>query len=70
MEGGRSGSIRTMFSFSCQKFLSCAEKANLKDLGVRISSDLTFTDQIDLAVASGSRMAGWALQTFRGRGGA
>ena len=44
------------------------EKGSLKDLGVRISSDLTFTDQIDLAVASGSRMAGWALRTFRGRG--
>ena len=44
------------------------EKDSLRDLGVRISSDLSFSMQIDLTVNSGSRMAGWALRTFRGRG--
>ena len=44
------------------------EKYSLRDLGVRISSDLSFSMQIDLTVNSGSRMAGWALRTFRGRG--
>ena len=44
------------------------EKDSLRDLGVRLSSDLSFTMQIDLTVESGSRMAGWALRTFRGRG--
>ena len=44
------------------------EKVAIGNGGVRISTDLTFSDQIALAVASGSRMAGWALRTFRGRG--
>ena len=44
------------------------EKDSLRDLGVRVSSDLSFTLQIDLTVESGGRMAGWALRTFRGRG--
>ena len=44
------------------------EKDCLRDLGVRVSTDLTFNTQIDLTVESGSRMAGWALRTFRGRG--
>ena len=44
------------------------EKSDLRDLGVRISSDLSFSLQIELAVQSGNQMAGWALRTFRGRG--
>ena len=43
------------------------EKDSLRDLGVRMSTDLTFSEQVDLTVESGSRMAGWALRTFRGR---
>ena len=45
-----------------------AEKDCLGDLGVRVSTDLTFSRQIDMVVESGSRMAGWALRTFRRRG--
>ena len=44
------------------------EKESLRDLGVRVSTDLTFSEQINLAVQSGNCMAGWALRTFRGRG--
>ena len=44
------------------------EKDCLRDLGVRISTDLTFNLQIDKVVEAGSRMAGWALRTFRSRG--
>ena len=33
-----------------------------KGSGVRISTDLTFSMQIDMVVESGSRMAGWALE--------
>ena len=40
----------------------------MRDLGIRISTDLKFSNQIDLTVESGSRMAGWALRTFKGRG--
>ena len=44
------------------------EKESLRDLGVRVSTDLTFSEQINLAVQCGNCMAGWALRTFRGRG--
>ena len=44
------------------------EKESLRDLGVTISTDLTFSAQIDKVVQAGSCMAGWALRTFRGRG--
>ena len=44
------------------------EKASLRDLGVRISSDLSFNTQIEMTVDAGSNMAGWALRTFRRRG--
>ena len=43
------------------------EKEYLRDLGVRVSTDLTFNDQVDMTVESGSRMVGWALRTFRRR---
>ena len=43
------------------------EKDTLRDLGVRISTDLTFKAQVDKAVQAGSLMAGWALRSFRGR---
>ena len=44
------------------------EKDCLRDLGVRVSTDLTFNTQIDMVVQAGSPMAGWALRTFRRRG--
>jgi ribonuclease P/MRP protein subunit RPP40 len=44
------------------------EQGCLRDLGVRVSTDLTFSEQIDSAVQSGNCMAGWTLRTFRGRG--
>ena len=43
------------------------EKECTRDLGVQISTDLTFKAQIEKTVAAGSKMAGWALRTFRGR---
>ena len=47
---------------------SIEEKECLRDLGVRVSTDLTFSVQIDMAIQAGTQMAGWALRTFRGRG--
>jgi hypothetical protein len=44
------------------------EKDSLRDLGVRVSTDLSFSTQIEMTVSAGSRMAGWALRTFRRRG--
>ena len=43
-------------------------KADLRDLGVRMSSDLSFTLQIEKVVTTSSQMVGWGLRTFRSRG--
>ena len=43
-------------------------KSNLRDLGVEISSDFTFKIHISKTVTAASRLAGWALRTFRRRG--
>ena len=42
-------------------------KDNLKDLGVNVSSDLTFKLHIEKVVASANKMAGWGLRTFQRR---
>ena len=43
------------------------EKLHLRDLGVEISSDLSFALHIENTVTSASRLVGWALRTFRRR---
>ena len=43
-------------------------KSHLRDLGIEISSDFTFKVHITKTVTSASRLAGWALRTFRRRG--
>ena len=43
------------------------EKKNLKDLGVILSSDLSFDLHIEKVVCTASQMVGWALRTFRSR---
>ena len=42
-------------------------KTAVRDLGVQMSSDLTFTLQVDKAVATASQVVGWGLRTFRTR---
>ena len=42
-------------------------KDNLRDLGVQISSDLTFSTHIENVVAAATRMTGWVCRTFRRR---
>ena len=42
-------------------------KQSLKDLGVHLSSDLSFKLQVEKTVTSASKMAGWGLRTFRRR---
>ena len=42
-------------------------KESLKDLGVHISSDLSFKLQVEKTVGSASKLAGWGLRTFRRR---
>ena len=43
------------------------QKTSLKDLGVKLSSDLTFTLQVEKVVATANQVAGWGLRTFRSR---
>ena len=43
------------------------QKDNLRDLGVRLSSNLSFSLQVEKAANSASQMVGWGLRTFRGR---
>ena len=43
------------------------EKQHLRDLGVEIGSDLTFTIHIENVVSGANRLVGWALRTFRRR---
>ena len=42
-------------------------KESLKDLGVHLSSDLTFKLHVEKLVTAASKMAGWGLRTFRRR---
>jgi hypothetical protein len=43
------------------------EKKSLRDLGVKISSDLSFSVHIEEVVAGASKLVGWTLRTFRRR---
>ena len=43
------------------------EKEYIKDLGIYISNDLTWTRQIDEVVSGARTMSGWALRTFSTR---
>ena len=42
-------------------------KKSLKDLGVTLSSDLSFKLQVEKTVAAASKLAGWGLRSFRRR---
>ena len=43
------------------------EKLHLRDLGVEISSDLSFSIHIENTVSAANKLVGWALRTFRRR---
>ena len=43
------------------------QKESLKDLGVYLSSDLSFKLQVEKTVSAASKLAGWGLRTFRRR---
>ena len=43
------------------------EKDHLRDLGVEMSNDLSFSIHIQNTVTAASKLAGWALRTFRRR---
>ena len=43
------------------------EKSHLRDLGVQVGNDCTFSTHIENTVAAGTKLAGWALRSFRRR---
>ena len=43
------------------------QKSSIRDLGIMMSEDATFTENIETMVKRGKRMAGWALRTFQTR---
>ena len=42
-------------------------KSSVRDLGIMMSEDVTFKENIEIMVKRGKRMAGWALRTFKSR---
>ena len=57
-----------VFSYEAPDESNIEMKSCVRDLGIILSSDLSFTLQIQKAVSSASQMVGWCLRTFRGRG--
>ena len=55
------------FSYGSPDGTKIEERNHLRDLGVEMSSDLTFTVHIKNTVSAANRLVGWALRTFRRR---
>ena len=56
------------FDYAAPDSTIIEQKSSVRDLGVILSSDLSFSLQIEKAITSASQMFGWCLRTFRGRG--
>ena len=55
------------FAYKSPEGTLIEEKEDLRDLGVQISSDLTFSSHIQNTVTKANQLIGWALRTFRRR---
>jgi hypothetical protein len=55
------------FQYSAPDSSDIEQKDSLRDLGVVLSSNLSFSLQIEKVVRSASQMVGWGFRTFRGR---
>ena len=56
-----------IFQYSAPDNSDIEKKDSLRDLGVILNSDLSFSLQVEKAVALASQMGGWGMRTFRGR---
>jgi hypothetical protein len=56
-----------IFQYSAPDSSDIEKKDSLRDLGVILNSDLSFSLQVEKAVTSASQMVGWGMRTFRGR---
>ena len=54
-----------VFQYLCPDQSLIDQKDNLRDLGVRLSSDLSFNLHIEKAVTTASQMVGWAMRSFK-----
>ena len=64
---GRNKDIKDNTSYKASSGERIEEKENVKDLGVIMSNDGTFKQQVNSVVATGSQLCGWVLRTFRTR---
>jgi hypothetical protein len=55
------------FQYLAPDSTSIEQKSDLRDSGVRMSTDLTFSLQVEKVVTTASQMVGWGLRTFRSR---
>ena len=55
------------FSYMSPDGAVIEEKDHLRDLGVEMSSDLTFSIHISNVVTAANKLVGWAMRTFRRR---
>ena len=63
-----SSEVAPAYQYKSPENTDIVEKQDLKDLGVRLSTDLTFSLHIEKVVTTASQMVGWGLRTFRNRG--
>ena len=59
--------FRKEFPYTNGDGVDIEEKEFLKDLGVQMSADLTFSQHIDKLVTSCRKLSGWIMRTFRSR---
>ena len=58
---------KPMFQYISPDSIPIEEKGDLRDLGVQISSDLSFHIHIENLINGTNKLIGMALRTFRGR---
>ena len=56
-----------VFQYLSPDLSNIEQSDNLRDLGVRLSSDLSLNLHIEKAMTTASQMVGWAMRTFRSR---
>ena len=64
---GTNQDIRAASEYKSDTGLAIEQKSTVKDLGVHLSEDCTFTSQIEQVAQSAKLKCGWILRTFRTR---
>ena len=64
---GRNSELKDSTSYVSPEWEVIEEKSSLRDLGVTMSADTTFTEHINKIIESAKRMSSWVLRTFNTR---